>query len=546
MQYTVGRALLIFGTLAVATLAPAWREAGWPANHEGPAFALRTLIYARHYTWFDLLPIWTSLDASGFGSPMPVVYHKLFYMIAAPLLLATGSIKAAVVMTLTLLLTAGALGIYATMRAIGASALAAVVTGVCLLTASYTVSNWLVRGAMAELAGAMMGTWVLLYFVKSMAAGRLHIGLGLSLGLVWLGHTVLAFYFVLILGSTYLLLALARLAPWSVLNPRTAWPAIACLACVPVPFLVPMGILGSAYDFTRIIQPPWRPAFQFRPTISYIWDTYWSAMGQKSVGLTVQLDHPMLVLLIVGIGALIVRPPAAIRGHRAQLLKPVAPFLIMAVLCLVLQLPMSAPIYEWVPGAVFIQFPWRLLSIVTPVLIIAAVYLSDRVLPGEARTFVLGAGVAWMLVSCIAFAPMAIPRIPIDPLPTNRVTFSFPGLREYEPTAARSVRALAVSVPALWKEAGCSYQVASGSDEVAEARFDAHCSRTEILPLPLFASPLHTVEIVDGYRGRRCLSLPDFPAICGALVPAGSSVVRVQLPSMASLPGWVWEQVSAP
>ena len=156
MQFSVTHALVIFAMLAVATLEPAWRGPGWPANHEGAAFAQRTLIYARHYAWFDLLPIWTSLDAWGFGSPMPVVYHKLFYMIAAPLLLATGSIKAAIVIALALFLTTGALGIYTTMRAIGASALAAVVAGCCLLTASYTVTNWLVRGAMAELAGAMI------------------------------------------------------------------------------------------------------------------------------------------------------------------------------------------------------------------------------------------------------------------------------------------------------------------------------------------------------------------------------------------------------
>ena len=144
----------------------------------------------------------------------------------------------------------------------------------------------------------------------------------------------------------------------------------------------------------------------------------------------------------------------------------------MAVLCLVLQFPIAAPIYELVPGAAFIQFPWRLLGIVTPALIVAAVYLTDTVLPGDARTFSLGAAVAWMLVSCIAFAPMALKRIPVDPPPTTRVAFSFPGLREYEPTAARSPRSLVAMIPVRWKEAGCSYHDTSGTDEVSEARFD--------------------------------------------------------------------------
>lgn len=545
MRFSLWHVLGLFAALAVATLAPAWHEAGWPANHEGPAFAQRTLIYARHYSWFDLLPVWTSLDAWGFGSPMPVVYHKLFYMITAPLLIATGSIKGAVITALALLLTAGALGLFMTLRVMGASRLAAVVAGCCLLTASYTVSNWLVRGAMAELAGAMVGTWVLFYFVKSMSAGRLHMGLGITLGLVWLGHAVLAYFIVLILGATYLLLAFARRAPWSMLDPRTAWPALACFGCFPIPFLVPMAILGQAYDFTRIIQPPWRPVFQFRPTLAYVWDTDWSALGPKSFGLTVQLDHPMLLLLLVAIGALMIAPVAAGRNSRAERLKPAAPFLLMAGLCLALQLPSTAAIYELVPGAAFIQFPWRLLAILTPALIVAAVYVADAALPGDARPFVLGAALAWMLVACIAFAPMAVERIPIDPPPTTQVTFSFPGLHEYEPKVARRLLTLVATIHDRWTAAGCSYQAGNASEEVAEVRFEVTCARAEMLPLPLYASPLHVVQVSNDARSRRCLSLPDFQGICSAIVPTGESVVSVTLPSMAALPRWGWERAMA-
>lgn len=545
-RFSVTHALVLFVTLATVTLLPAWRGSGWPATHEGAAFAQRTWIYARHYSWFDLLPIWASLDAWGFGSPMPVVYHKLFYMIAGPIALATGSLKAAIVVALALLLTAGALGTYATMRAIGASVLAGVVAGCCLLTASYTVTNWLVRGAMAELAGAMVSTWVLFYFVTSIAAGRLHIGLGVTLGLVWLGHTVLGLYIVFILGSTYLLLALARMAPWSVLNPRTAWPAVACFAGFVIPFLVPMAILGRAYDFTRIIKPPWRPAYQFRPTLAYVWDTDWSALGRKNVGLTVQLDHAMLALLIVALLTMAVVPVAADRLNRRDLLTRAAPFLLILALCLVLQMPVSAPMYELVPGAAFIQFPWRLLAIITPVLIIAAVYLADAVLPRDARAFGLGAAAAWMMVSCIAFAPMRMTRIPIDPPPMTHVSFSFPGLREYEPTVARSLPTLVLIIRNHWAAAGCSYDVESGPDEVGAVRLGVLCARGgAMLPLPLYASPLHTVRVSSYARTYRCLSLPEFAGICSAVVPAGSSVVSVTLPSMVSLVQFGWERMTS-
>ena len=532
---------LLFAVLSVISLFPTWHAEGWPANHEVSAFAQRTWIYARHFTWFDVLPIWTSIDAWGYGSPMPIVYHKLFYMIAAPLALATGSLKAAIVVSLALLLTLGALGVYATLRAMGASRLASIVGGCCLITANYTVMNWYVRGAMAELASSMAVPWVLCYFVKSLSSGRLQVGIGVALGLVWLGHSVLAFFTALTLGTTYLILAAARAAPRSLLNPRTAWPSVAALACLVLPFLALMAIFAPAYDFSRIVRPPFRPAHQFRPALAYVWDTDWTPLGRKSVGLTVQLDHPMLALLAIGLAGLAVARLGREGTSRAASLKAAAPFLLALAICLFLQLPMSSAVYEAIPGAVFIQFPWRLLAIVTPALVIAAVYLADA-LRGDARAFVLGGGAVWMLVSCIAFAPMNVKRISIEPPPLTRVDFSW--AREYQPIQAQSLRSLSITVPRWWSAAGCSYRQESAADEVHEVRLAVECVRAAMLPLPLYSSPLHTVEVSSYGRTQRCLTLPDFAGICSTIVPAGGSTVVVKLPSVASVPRFAWEQLA--
>ena len=61
-----------FVATATATLMPIWRGEGWPLGHDGTSFAQRTLVYARHMAIFDLLPVWSSSDAAGFGSPMPL------------------------------------------------------------------------------------------------------------------------------------------------------------------------------------------------------------------------------------------------------------------------------------------------------------------------------------------------------------------------------------------------------------------------------------------------------------------------------------------
>src|SRR4051794_14233030 len=154
-------------------------------SHEGPAFAQRTLVYARHLQQFDLVPIWSSADASGFGSPMPLFYHRLFYLLAAPLLLVTASAKSATLVTLAIVLVVGAWGMYRLVRTLGGGALAASVAGVCLIAANYTVTNWLVRGAVAELTAAMIVPWVYTEFVNARQQRRMPWRLGLWLALLW-------------------------------------------------------------------------------------------------------------------------------------------------------------------------------------------------------------------------------------------------------------------------------------------------------------------------------------------------------------------------
>ena len=533
--------MLMFAVLAIATLVPLWSAPGWPLSHTGDGFSVATHIYARHFSGFDLMPIWSSVDASGFGSPLPLLYHKLFFFLAGGVALMTGSLKSADITVVAILLVAGATGLYLTVRALGASPLAATIAGVSLITANYTVTNWEVRGALAEFCGAMVAPWLFLFFVKTIQSGRMATGLGVGLGLMWLSHSVLAFYAGLILAATYLVLATARLAPWSVLNPRTAWPAALCFALLVGAYLVPMAILVRGYDVNRILTPPYRPIYQFRPVSAYFWEGGWH-FGSTAAGLTVELDHAILLLMVIGLCALVIRKPDA-GTTRASILQPALPFLAIAVWGFFLQLRMSAPFYQVVPGAMFIQFPWRLLALMTPALIVAALYVADKALPPDRKMFILGGVTAWMIASCGAFAPLRDSRIPLDPPQLAGYTFS--GFREYEPQQAAPLAEIQAKLAARWKEVGCSY-VNANSDEVLTVQLQTVCGRAIVLPLPLYASPLHRVTVTtpDQPRSQPCLSLAEFPALCGAAIPAAEATVSVELPSMTALGGWAWRQLS--
>jgi hypothetical protein len=193
-----------------------------------------------------------------------------------------------------------------------------------------------------------------------------------------------------------------------------------------------------------------------------------------------------------------------------------------------------------VPGAVFIQFPWRLLALITPALIAAAVYLADKALPPFWKTFVLGGTAVWMVVSCGAFVPVRDPRTPLEP---QLAGMTFSGFREYEPEQAEPLAEIRTKVAARWKEAGCSYVNANvNNEEVLSVQLHTSCGSAAVLPLPLYASALHRVTTSNRSRRQPCVSLPDFSTLCAAVIPAAEGTVSVKLPRMTSLGEWAWRQ----
>lgn len=525
-----------FACAAVATLAPGWREAGWPSGHEGPVFGQRIAIYAAHIRAGDLVPLWTSVDNGGFGSPMPLFYHRLFYLLAAPLFLVSGSAKAATLVTLGLALTVGAVGCDALTRSLGAGRLASAAAGLALIAANYTVTNWLVRGAVAELTAAMLVPWAALCLVRAAEAQRCPPVLGLVLGLLWHAHSVMAFYVALLFGVSMLAgISLGRVE-LRVLHPTRLWLPVAIFALLVTPNVVAMLAVGPQFDLTRFLSWPLHPSYQFRPFTWYIWDQQW-VWGHTSSGLTRQLDLPILALLLVSL-ATAVRRRVHMRLTVAWLLVALP-----AVLGLVLQMPWTEPFYLRVPGAVFIQFPWRLLAIVTPCLIALAFAMADRVLGGELHPVAIAATAAWMVAGSGAFVPLADGRLPLDPPQLGTAHFS--GYREYEPIGAPRVVDLRSAIEAQWAADGC---MVSGRDAAAEqvvVGFDVTCQRTGTLALPLYTTPLHRIHVSGFDRVQRCAQVALAPTACGAVVPAGTSRVEVHMPTWRTVPAALFGRVSS-
>lgn len=93
--------------VGISTLMQIILRHGWPLNHEGNSFFLRTIIYADHICAGDYWPIWSSMDNYGLGSPQPLFYHKVFYFISGSIYALTNNIKLSVVISILLFLVIG-------------------------------------------------------------------------------------------------------------------------------------------------------------------------------------------------------------------------------------------------------------------------------------------------------------------------------------------------------------------------------------------------------------------------------------------------------
>lgn len=537
--------------LAGLTLLPVALSNGWPMNHEFNlpwnfnSFYLRTLLYAEHMQQGDWFPIWSITDNDGFGSPQPLMYHKLFYLLSGALYLFTGQMKASILMSLWFWLVVGASGTAALCRTVGCTRWLAWCGGAMLLLANYTVTNWLVRGAMAEFAAAMLVPWVLAVFLTWLRQdSRPYLKsavLAVLLSAVFLAHSVLAFYLILLLGCTVFILLGLRQAPIGCLKPGPLVSAAALFALITGPYIGAMRLISSGYDMQRIIPTPFLPENQIKPWLDYIWDSKWQ-WGKVWDSYTVQLDLPVLALLVIGLFLLIAHAVQKKLRHVAVNQLKSLPMLLLALalmtaLALLLQTVWAVPFYQRMPGAAFIQFPWRLLGVLTPALIALSlgVWQLQPLRKADPALLVFLLAMGWL---CGAWSPINYGQTPAYKPELRH--FRFGAFGEYIPATA-GTEPPAERYAATLKEVGCSVEVLSPKSEVLVQNFRVRCASDTTVALPVFASPLHQLSVkpVNGNANRPrqpCIRSKDDQALCMLQVNGGEAyLVEVQSPRLGML-----------
>jgi hypothetical protein len=169
--YELGYATLVAGAAALI-LSPVVRRSGWPWNQGTTAPLLLVQMYAAHFRHLDFLPVWSSTDGDGLGSPVLLYYHRTFFYIAGLIYAVFGGLKPSVVATIAIFLAAGAYGMRCALGVVTNSRLLCTVGSVGFLFTNYVFTDWLdPRGDLAEFSALMIVPW-LLYWCLNLVKHR--------------------------------------------------------------------------------------------------------------------------------------------------------------------------------------------------------------------------------------------------------------------------------------------------------------------------------------------------------------------------------------
>jgi hypothetical protein len=521
-----------FILVAIIGIVPPLLKPGFPPNHEDDTFVLRTMVYAKHFQFSDLVPVWSSSDNFGMGSPLPSLYHRLFYILSGFVYAVTNNSKVAIALSLIIFTAIGVCFVFLTLRSFHCSQQIAIIGASTLPFLNYSVTNWLVRGAMAEYSAMMLIPLVLYVVKKSWDRGSLYAPIGFVFGCLFLAHSVIAYYMALIFGTVLIASCLFQLLPWTFFSIKQV--ALSVLAFISVTWwsLLPMLYFRQRFDVGRLLPDFLNVQFQFHSAKEYLWDSAWSWSNAPQL-FTVQMD----TILLLGLLALLLM--------RRYSTEHIAIFALLAISVL-LQNGRSWRFYNLVPGAEFIQFPWRL-SALSSVVLLILVFIGLRHLRTLALLIavltILPSG-TWQRVNYYSYPDRLETRnsrslsnyslslfgeyLPADgsllkPDPASSAVFS-----EWKPKIDEFIQATN-------SKAGCALARVTPIGESRKVSFSATCDKSSIVMLPIFTTSAHSISTSPNGVSTSCLIDGSYQSLCMVDLPKGSSEVTVHMPTFFSV-----------
>ncbi|WP_322042751.1 hypothetical protein [Paraburkholderia sp. J67] len=484
----------------------------------------------------DLVSIWTPADANGFGSPVPFFYHKLFNIVAAVFTLLTGDVVTGARLAILFFAALMFYGASQCAARLGADARSRHIIAIASVLSPYAVLCVTLRGAYAEYSAMTLvpyGIALTLDFFNKRARAWHAIVLLIQLLLIAAAHVV-TFVFadgLLILCALYLLLR----------SPRQGLPLLA------------VGV-SAVLAFVVLIYVPF-----------VIWSAYFCP-GQASIhGLTA--DNAVAFYRIFSpnpgswfgwpVSMLVVGLALQMRRRRDPRSTTVIATGAIACVLLVMTTQLASPLWRQFPVFGFIQFPWRLLSLISPIAFVAFAGVIEQLKPATKRkvqiallaiTLINTAGLLHALKGVFTLIPVAELRHQIptggpgpdaggEYLPA-RYQAQLSALPDLFKVGANAV--LPARRPLVESTGDCTFSTLAPVNYFRELRIDVRCQSAGVVTVNQFDTPFLDVTASD-HNGAISRPQGGTPFITLPLSP-GEWVIRVRQRTYMELVGMAWSR----
>lgn len=495
---------ILLGAICLC-LSPVLFHSGWPLNHEYEQFYFRTYVWAEHFRMGDFFPVWSSSDANDFGTPMPLYYQKLFYTLSAILFIVTSHIKLSIVLTIGILMVLGAMGMRTIVGLLTKNVFIMICLPVVFLFSNYVFTDWLVRGAMAEFAAMMIIPWLIWWSLNLIRNDKFSPWIAPIYIALFYAHNAIALVATLLPVAAFCIYVLGHRR--ELFRVFLSWRKIVISFVVVVLFILPTLVLqymmGNDYNPNEKINDGYQIQNQFKDISSYILDPA-HVWLDGSMSYTVSIGLVVTILLLAMICLCVVLIFKKIINKKVLLgATPVFLVLILAVY-LFMQTTLSMPMYDTVKVLSYIQFPWRMLVIITPLLLVLLTYLFIQV-PFKKRYIKLGSGIIifWSFL-CVTTSPIFFSNHLVYQ-PTNAYAPVFYEGGEYTPKTYNKA-GVVIKGPEMMNlyaslddvvGSVCTITKVTSKFEDPDRLYAASCDKSTVAALPLSYSR-YTRAWVDG------------------------------------------------
>jgi hypothetical protein len=574
-------AVLISATLCLTL---AGRRPGWPT---GQLLADPTIVqmYAAHFRHGDFLPVWSSSDAFGMGSPVLLYYHRVFFTMAGVIFIVLdGALKPTLMATVAVFMVIGAYGMRKALGVVTGYRWLAAVGSIGFLFTNWGFGEWLVRGDLAEFTAFMFVPWLLFCCLTLVKDGRLSWLIVPVMVLLVESHSAIGLVSIIMLVCTGAIFVVYH--GWA--GVRSIAPrltvAVAATAAILLPLLTAEARMGRFYDpITVTINESSPFSGNFSHPLSYLFDPsyHWLSGSDNSV-VPVQMDLPITALLAVGLVTILwlwaTRSRRRSKATMPRLERPVITLLVLGlVLYLLLQFRFTIPLYNAVSVMKVIAYPFRMMTFIVPLALVLAVAVADWYLrayrtrwPGASALIPAGLAGAW-LISMVLLSPVTAhepapatnaffpysPFLPVGmftrpPHTSFQTSSATPLFQEYLPRVEQPNGTQLVFDTGLYgslyshhteaeslSSVPCSVVQTSGTVfESLRATYTVTCQGPARVALPISYNPFTTItELVPGGAPGSVpvLHVVTDPRIVVRITSAGPHTLVVRLPTLAGI-----------